>query len=175
MSRKKLNENISASELMILHKYYDERIERNEKIIKLFSKIKFDDKEELFTYESSSKLSVPEQFKNLQDKYTIFDKESKKKFFTKRKSQTAAKHIVNVCNNLKNINKSLKYDRDTYYDFLNNFDKLFPKSFKDVPNSRIRDAIAGSFNNIRMDLIRMSQDEGNFIIKVAKKKGLEFK
>ena len=44
MSRKKLNENISASELMVLHKYYDERIERNEKIIKLFSKIKFDDK-----------------------------------------------------------------------------------------------------------------------------------
>ena len=83
--------------------------------------------------------------------------------------------MVNVCNNLKNINKSLKYDRDTYYNFLNNFDKLFPKSFKDVPNSRIRDAIAGSFNNIRMDLIRMSQDEGNFIIKVAKRKGLEFK
>lgn len=27
----------------------------------------------------------------------------------------------------------------------------------------------------RMDLVRMSQDEGNFIIKVAKKKGLEFK
>ena len=223
--KKKLNEDITPSELMILHKYYDERIERNEKIIKLFSKIKFDDKEELFTYESSSKLSVPEQFKNLQDKYTIFDKvlsyalsahrhalesfekgdarqlekdidlldkviakiewingawkkndkESKKKFFTKRKSQTAAKHIVNVCNNLKNINKSLKYDRDTYYDFLNNFDKLFPKSFKDVPNARIRDAITKSFNNIRMDLVRMSQDEGNFIIKAAKKKGLEFK
>lgn len=59
---------------MIIHKYYDERIERNEKIIKLFSKIKFDDKEELFTYESSSKLSIPEQFKNLQEKYNLFDK-----------------------------------------------------------------------------------------------------
>lgn len=29
MTRKKLNEEITPSELMILHKYYDERIERN--------------------------------------------------------------------------------------------------------------------------------------------------
>lgn len=225
MTKKKLNEEINPSEKMIIHKYYDERIERNEKIIKLFSKIKFDDKEELFTYESSSKLSVPEQFKNLQDKYNLFDKvlsiiissykfalkslekgdmrqleedisdlngdvskleqiielwkkddkENKKKFFIKRKSKTSAKHVVNVCNNLKNINKSLKYDRDTYYNLLNNFDRLFPKSFKDVPNSRIKNAFTASLNNIRMDLVRMSQDEGNFIIKVAKKKGLELK
>lgn len=27
-----------------------------------------------FTYESSSKLSIPEQYKNLQDKYNLFDK-----------------------------------------------------------------------------------------------------
>lgn len=83
--------------------------------------------------------------------------------------------MVNVCSNLKNINNSLKYDRDTYYKLLNNFNELFPKSFKDVPNSRIKDAFTTSLNNIRMELIRMSQDEGNFIIKVAKKKGLEFK
>lgn len=83
--------------------------------------------------------------------------------------------MVNVCSNLKTINKSLKYDRDTYYNLLNNFDKLFPKSFKDVPNSRIKNAFTASLNNIRMDLIRISQDEGNFIIKVAKQKGLNVK
>lgn len=44
MIGKKLNEEITPSEKMIVHKYYDERIEKNEKIIKLFSKIKFDDK-----------------------------------------------------------------------------------------------------------------------------------
>ena len=59
---------------MIVHKYYDERIEKNEKIIKLFSKIKFDDKEELFTYESSSKLSIPDQYRNLQYTYDLFDR-----------------------------------------------------------------------------------------------------
>lgn len=225
MIRKKLNEEITPSEKMIVHKYYDERIEKNEKIIKLFSKIKFDDKEELFTYESSSKLSIPDQYRNLQYTYDLFDrgiklvissyrfvlrsfekgdvrqleedletlnkdvssmervnemwkkndKENRKKFFIKRKSKTAAKHMVNVCKNLETINKSLKYDRETYYKLFDNFDRLFPKSFKDVPNSRIKSAITTSLNNARMDLVRMSQDEGNFIIKVAKKKGLEFK
>ena len=103
------------------------------------------------------------------------DKENRKKFFIKRKSKTDAKHMVNVCKNLETINKSLKYDRETYYKLFDNFDRLFPKSFKDVPNSRIKSAITTSLNNARMDLVRMSQDEGKFIIKVAKKKGLEFK
>ena len=42
-----------------------------------------------------------------------------------------------------------------------------------ILESRVR--LQTSLNNARMDLVRMSQDEGNFIIKVAKKKGLEFK
>lgn len=180
MIRKKLNEEITPSEKMIVHKYYDERIEKNEKIIKLFSKIKFDDKEELFTYESSSKLSIPDQYRNLQYTYDLFDrgiklvissyrfvlrsfekgnvrqleedletlnkdvsnmervnemwkkndKENRKKFFIKRKSKTDAKHMVNVCKNLETINKSLKYDRETYYKLFDNFDRLFPKKLQ---------------------------------------------
>ena len=56
MVKRRLNEDISPAEKMIVHKFYDDIIERNEKILKIFKKIKFDDKEELFTYESSSLL-----------------------------------------------------------------------------------------------------------------------
>lgn len=44
MVKRRLNEDITPTEKMIVHKFYDEIIERNEKILKIFKKIKFDDK-----------------------------------------------------------------------------------------------------------------------------------
>ena len=206
MVKRRLNEDISPAEKMIVHKFYDDIIERNEKILKIFKKIKFDDKEELFTYESSSKIPIPEQFKRLhrsivkdltEDKFdyndvlslkalvgdlnnfnTMYRKEAAKnvkKFFTKRKVQTAAKHMINVYKNLEGLTRDLKADRDMLYSLYKNFDNIFEFNIKDVSNVEIRDAITKTIGNIRTELVRMSKDEGNFIIKVAKQKGLDVK
>lgn len=223
MVKRRLNEDISPAEKMIVHKFYDDIIERNEKILKIFKKIKFDDKEELFTYESSSKIPIPEQFKRLYHAYEILDKrlgeiirlhrsivkdltedkfdyndvlslkalvgdlnnfntmyrkeaaKNAKKFFTKRKVQTAAKHMINVYKNLEGLTRDLKADRDMLYSLYKNFDNIFEFNIKDVSNVEIRDTITKTIGNIRTELVRMSKDEGNFIIKVAKQKGLDVK
>lgn len=98
-----------------------------------------------------------------------------KKFFTKRKVQTAAKHMINVYKNLEGLTRDLKADRDMLYSLYKNFDNIFEFNIKDVSNVEIRDAITKTIGNIRTELVRMSKDEGNFIIKVAKQKGLDVK
>lgn len=223
MVKRRLNEDISPAEKMIVHKFYDDIIERNEKILKIFKKIKFDDKEELFTYESSSKIPIPEQFKRLYHAYEILDKrlgeiirlhrsivkdltedkfdyndvlslkalvgdlnnfntmyrkeaaKNAKKFSPKEKFRLLQKHMINVYKNLEGLTRDLKADRDMLYSLYKNFDNIFEFNIKDVSNVEIRDAITKTIGNIRTELVRMSKDEGNFIIKVAKQKGLDVK
>lgn len=178
--KRRLNEDISPAEKMIVHKFYDDIIERNEKILKIFKKIKFDDKEELFTYESSSKIPIPEQFKRLYHAYEVLDKRIGEIIRLHRsivKDLTEDKFDYNDVLSLKaeGLTKDLKVDRDMLYGLYKNFDNIFEFNIKDVSNVEIRDAITRTLDNIRIELVRMSKDEGNFIIKVAKQKGLDVK
>lgn len=145
-------------------------------IIRLHKSIVKDLMDDNFDY--NDVLSLKALVGDLNNFNTMYRKEavkSAKKFFSKRKTQTAAKHMTNVYKNLEILTKDLKTDRDMLYGLYKNFDNIFEFNIKDVSNVEIRDAITKTIGNIRIELVRMSKDEGNFIIKVAKQKGLDVK
>ena len=175
MEKEFINIDYDISELVDVDDALDE-IPTFELAVFRLEKFMYDGMDDNFDY--NDVLSLKALVGDLNNFNTMYRKEavkSAKKFFSKRKTQTAAKHMVNVYKNLEILTKDLKTDRDMLYGLYKNFDNIFEFNIKDVSNVEIRDAITKTIGNIRIELVRMSKDEGNFIIKVAKQKGLDVK